>query len=90
MEVYPFVSVQPFISVRYICNIIFQPLFSIADINYCSKSEPCLHGGTCISDLEGNYTCLCPERYAGPNCEHALCYEGYCQNGGLCKVSPVA
>ena len=39
-----------------------------------------------MSGLVTNYTCLCTERYGGVNCQYALCFEGYCQNDGVCRV----
>ncbi|XP_045203022.2 neurogenic locus protein delta-like [Mercenaria mercenaria] len=54
------------------------------DLNYCTKTQPCMHGGTCIRDLMGNYTCLCAPGFGGRNCMNPLCYDGYCKHDGTC------
>lgn len=58
----------------------------IVDTQYCTKTQPCMHGGTCIPDFMGNYTCLCASGFGGRNCMNALCYDGYCKHGGICMV----
>ena len=37
------------------------------DIDDC-KSSPCKNGGTCIDGVN-SYSCKCPKKYAGKNCE---------------------
>ena len=34
----------------------------------CTQLDPCLNGATCV-DLPNNYTCECPDKYSGRNCE---------------------
>ncbi|XP_073771366.1 EGF-like repeat and discoidin I-like domain-containing protein 3 isoform X8 [Danio rerio] len=41
---------------------------SIIDVNECEKN-PCRNGGSC-TDLQANYTCLCPGEYMGQNCQY--------------------
>uniref|UniRef100_W5MBA9 Neurocan core protein n=1 Tax=Lepisosteus oculatus TaxID=7918 RepID=W5MBA9_LEPOC len=49
------------------------------------QTNPCLHGGTCLStgDL---YSCQCQPGYSGENCEIDIddCQSTPCQNGGTC------
>lgn len=64
----------------------------------CELSNFCLNGGICTnatSTLNGpfdDYSCSCPEHYAGRNCELSdlSCMEGgsnACLNGGTCQSS---
>ncbi|XP_060070153.1 delta-like protein 1 [Ylistrum balloti] len=55
------------------------------DTNFCMKTQPCLNGGTCIFNLQSNYTCLCHHNFTGIHCENPLCYPGFCENDGLCQ-----
>ncbi|CAF4921197.1 unnamed protein product [Pieris macdunnoughi] len=54
-------------------------------------SAPCHHGGTCVEDTRGDYTCLCPKHYHGMYCEledslDPQCVAGPCRNNGSCSV----
>ena len=52
-------------------------------------SNPCQNGGSCI-DANGNYTCMCPVEFEGPNCDvtvgksTTLAMEAF--GGGWCKL----
>ncbi|XP_070197504.1 delta-like protein B [Littorina saxatilis] len=61
-----------------LCNI---------DNYYCERYQPCENGATCSYDAINNYTCSCPRGYGGDNCQHSICYNGYCLNNGVCMVS---
>lgn len=37
------------------------------EINEC-RSAPCQNGGTCLQPYPNLYTCLCPEKFGGPQC----------------------
>ena len=41
------------------------------DIDYCADN-PCIGEATCTNDRDGTFTCLCPERFTGLNCETPL------------------
>jgi len=45
-----------------------------------------LNGGTCVDGING-YTCLCPEKFVGSNCQNPLwpCDYRPCRNGGTCS-----
>ena len=42
------------------------------ELNFCDSS-PCLHHGTCSSDVSG-YTCSCDRNYVGTRCESGSLY----------------
>lgn len=50
--------------------------------------HPCLNGGSCRDDpsKSGGFTCMCGERFMGPNCERdtAPCASSPCLFGGRC------
>lgn len=52
------------------------------DLNFCTNHKPCRNGATCLNTGQGSYTCLCPDGYAGINCEKGC----GCENGGTCLV----
>ena len=45
---------------------VFGDLF--LDIDECSMTNPCLHGGTCTNTI-GGYRCFCPPEWTGDICE---------------------
>ncbi|KAG5276160.1 hypothetical protein AALO_G00128540 [Alosa alosa] len=55
-----------------------------AEVSAC-QTNPCLHGGSCLSEGEG-YSCHCPQGYSGESCEIDIddCQSNPCQNGGTC------
>jgi len=57
------------------------------DFDEC-HSEPCLNGGQCDDQRTfGSYSCACPQRYGGQNCDierELACDSGPCENGGEC------
>ena len=38
----------------------------------CEPKNPCLNGGTCKPNAEGDYTCTCSEGYEGPTCDQRI------------------
>lgn len=56
------------------------------EVNLC-YSNPCKNGGTCRR-REGGYTCECPIRYMGQNCEISMeknsCQANLCMGGSQC------
>lgn len=56
------------------------------EVNLC-YSNPCKNGGTCRR-REGGYTCECPTRYMGENCEISVekdaCISNLCKGGSQC------
>ncbi|XP_054757248.2 neurocan core protein-like [Lytechinus pictus] len=54
---------------------------------YCAHpdcySNPCLHGGTCMEELDG-FSCSCPGIYFGIHCEQHACDSNPCLHGGTC------
>ena len=49
-------------------------------------SSPCANGGQCIPSASDSFTCSCPKRYTGANCEIDLnaCESKPCPNGIVC------
>ncbi|XP_050548978.1 protocadherin-like wing polarity protein stan isoform X2 [Daktulosphaira vitifoliae] len=56
------------------------------EVDLC-YSNPCKNGGKCHSK-ESGYTCICPSRFTGENCEISLsndnCKPGICHSGATC------
>ncbi|XP_023246804.1 protocadherin-like wing polarity protein stan [Copidosoma floridanum] len=56
------------------------------EVNLC-YSNPCKNGGTCRR-RESGYTCECPVKYVGDNCEISLekdlCMPNLCKSGSQC------
>ncbi|XP_041467355.1 neurogenic locus notch homolog protein 3-like [Lytechinus variegatus] len=54
---------------------------------YCAHpacySNPCLHGGSCMEELDG-FSCSCPGIYFGIQCEQHACDSNPCLHGGAC------
>ena len=51
--------------------IYFYVISTITGVNPCSF-KPCLNGGNCIWDTDGDYTCECLPAYEGATCERGL------------------
>jgi len=47
-------------------------------------NQPCINNGTCVQEMNGHFTCLCPDRYTGTLCEELACSVNPCQNEGRC------
>ncbi|XP_072247537.1 uncharacterized protein dlk2 [Leuresthes tenuis] len=62
--------------------------FCDKDLSVCSQQQPCQNGATCVMEDSGDFTCLCPEGFHGPNCQRRTgpCHQrrSLCKNGGLC------
>lgn len=43
--------------------------WSLSDLNYCGRHQPCVNGGTCMNTEPDEYDCACPQGYSGKNCE---------------------
>jgi len=50
----------------------------------CDLRMPCLNGGTCVDDGEGNFSCLCSNGFYGRTCLFNICTMSTCRNGGTC------
>uniref|UniRef100_G1QCT8 EGF like repeats and discoidin domains 3 n=1 Tax=Myotis lucifugus TaxID=59463 RepID=G1QCT8_MYOLU len=56
--------------------------------DFCDSIE-CLNGGTCLSQDELPFYCLCPEGFTGPICnetEKGPCFPNPCRNDAECQV----
>ncbi|XP_070256401.1 lactadherin isoform X2 [Myotis yumanensis] len=56
--------------------------------DFCDSIE-CLNGGTCLSQDELPFYCLCPEGFAGPICnetEKGPCFPNPCRNDAECQA----
>ncbi|XP_054653855.1 protein delta homolog 2 isoform X1 [Dunckerocampus dactyliophorus] len=62
--------------------------FCDKDLDACSR-QPCHNGATCVMDDGGEFTCVCPPDFYGPNCQlkagPCLQNRSACQNGGQCE-----
>lgn len=56
------------------CDVIVDP---------CT-SQPCAHGGTCVSSGGRQFVCRCAPGFAGDLCETTSCTQDYCLAGGTC------
>ncbi|XP_009577143.1 PREDICTED: mucin-4 [Fulmarus glacialis] len=65
-----------------------------SDIDECAQGTACPGNATCTNTV-GSYACSCPagEEGEGPGCGSACgsrsCPEGYCNNGGHCRLHPM-
>ncbi|EFN68310.1 Sushi, von Willebrand factor type A, EGF and pentraxin domain-containing protein 1 [Camponotus floridanus] len=52
------------------------------------RTDPCLNGGRCVVQDEGDFACECQEYYVGSKCEEFKdpCNSSPCLNEGMCKV----
>uniref|UniRef100_A0A9J8D3V2 Neurocan core protein n=1 Tax=Cyprinus carpio carpio TaxID=630221 RepID=A0A9J8D3V2_CYPCA len=66
-------------------DILCTPNPAVSTENDPCQTNPCLHGGSCLTEGEG-YSCLCPQGYSGESCEIDIddCQSNPCQNGGTC------
>ncbi|KAH9642002.1 hypothetical protein HF086_010514 [Spodoptera exigua] len=58
-------------------------------------SAPCQHGGRCVEEPRGSYSCACPAGYHGAYCEleeslDPQCVAGPCHHNASCSVPPGA
>ncbi|XP_075013781.1 mucin-4 [Calonectris borealis] len=66
----------------------------LTDIDECAQGTTCPGNATCTNTV-GSYACSCPasEEGEGPGCGSACgsrsCPEGYCSNGGHCRLHPM-
>ncbi|XP_042676278.1 mucin-4 [Centrocercus urophasianus] len=64
-----------------------------ADIDECVQKTACQGNLTCTNTV-GSYTCSCPADAAGEGlgcgtaCRSHSCPEGFCSNGGRCRLHP--
>ncbi|KAM4692705.1 protein delta homolog 2 [Discoglossus pictus] len=70
------------------CHSGWAGKFCDKDIHICERANPCQNEGQCLSDQEGEYSCICPDVFHGKNCEikRGPCERaGFpCLNGGRC------
>ncbi|XP_042655267.1 mucin-4 isoform X2 [Tyto alba] len=65
-----------------------------SDIDECAQGTAC-PGNTTCTNVVGSYACSCPagEESEGPGCGSPCgsrsCPEGYCNNGGRCRLHPI-
>ncbi|XP_068162005.1 hyaluronan-binding protein 2 [Antennarius striatus] len=57
-------------------------LFDLLDENVC-EPNPCHNGGSCVTKSDTEFTCLCPEPYAGKRCQKVrnICENVDCGRG---------
>lgn len=71
----------------------FYYIFQISIENPCYHGPECRNGGTCVpSNTDPPIrSCICPEGWIGPNCEHKKindpCASNPCQTRGHCALS---
>jgi hypothetical protein len=51
---------------------------------YCNPK--CLHGGTCVGDVNNSTKCECPVSYFGDTCNSSKCDSVTCENNGVCRL----
>ncbi|KAM8946973.1 protein delta homolog 2 [Pelodytes ibericus] len=63
--------------------------FCNKDLHVCEHANPCHNEAECVSEPEGDYSCICPESFHGKNCElkRGPCEIARfpCLNGGICQ-----
>ncbi|WAQ98693.1 FAT4-like protein, partial [Mya arenaria] len=58
----------------------------MSHIDECITLAPCHNGGTC-ENLDGFYSCNCPQGWSGQNCSQDInecSSSNFCENRGLC------
>ncbi|XP_061114862.1 basement membrane-specific heparan sulfate proteoglycan core protein-like isoform X3 [Conger conger] len=63
-----------------------RAILQCVDNSPCDR-RPCLNGGSCMSNAEYEYQCLCQDGFEGERCEVVkdVCHvDAECQNGGRC------
>ncbi|KAF6725780.1 Protein jagged-1b [Oryzias melastigma] len=58
-------------------------------VEHACLSSPCMHGATCVEDLEG-FSCVCAEGWTGHTCSEAVkhCDRSPCGRGATCQDVP--
>ncbi|XP_053316040.1 protein delta homolog 2 isoform X2 [Spea bombifrons] len=63
--------------------------FCDKDLLICDQANPCQNGAECVSEPDGEHSCICPEPFRGTNCElkRGPCDTAGspCLNGGTCQ-----
>jgi len=68
------------------CNRLHRGAICELQSNTCGNDSPCLNGGTCFVDQNGQLACLCAPGFRGPRCKTPsdVCLQSPCLNGGSC------
>nr|XP_024214483.1 protein crumbs [Halyomorpha halys] len=79
---------------RYYCQCTPRYSGSNCQIDNGSPCDrvPCKNNGKCYEDNTGDYTCICPQGFAGRRCEREtkthLCDNNFpCENNGTCHIT---
>ncbi|KAM9837931.1 hyaluronan-binding protein 2 [Aulostomus maculatus] len=66
-------------------------LYELLDVTDSCDPSPCLNGGICHTDVDGGFSCVCPEPYSGKKCQTMkdVCKNVKCGQGS-CVVTPTA
>ena len=62
-----------------LCVLLFSLNIFLSSASPCD-SYPCLHGGTCLSQGNGNFECECASGYAGLLCDESEFHNGLYSN----------
>ena len=55
----------------YVPGISCSLIMYLSDVDECTTSSPCLHGGTC-NNTAGSYECFCTPQWNGTNCDEGI------------------